>query len=270
MQFKLRKTKSNVKLKKTFISPWHETDVGRVVICREQKILNRILPHFYGNYLINISDISLLGFLAKSPVKRKMLLINNLEEHGFRVDENIEVMQCDYNNLPLSPNSIDVAIIYHVLEFAENPYKILEEVSFALKDNGKMIIVCFNALSWLRIKQLFTIKKSKRHDISERNFYYAKFMYLPSLRKLLLHLNFSLEKIDNNLCKICNRKQSFLHKIKVFFSLSYNVSKIIIANKDAFCMMKLENNDAKLREQPLRYLKASTQANNIANNSNNN
>lgn len=254
MRFKsFLKFKSNTKLKKSSISPWHETNIGRILIAREQKALSLILPHLSGNYLINISNISILGFLSHSPIKRKMLLSNNINEYTFRIDDDIEVMQCDYDNLPLSPNSIDVAIIYHTLEFTENFTTILNETSLALKTNGKLIIFGFNPWSWFGIKQLF-IKKN--NHTTPLNFACAKFIFLPYLYKQLFGLGFSIEKIDTL------SKKPVLKNILQIFRLSYKASYLVIANKDELGMSFVKSWLFKRNHPYLRYLRPSIQTTN--------
>ena len=54
---------------------------------------------------------------------------------------------CDLRELPFAANSIDLAVLPHVLEFHDNPHQILREVERILIPDGQLVITSFNPLS---------------------------------------------------------------------------------------------------------------------------
>lgn len=64
---------------------------------------------------------------------------------------------CDPTALPFAAASIDLVVLPHVLEFADEPHQILREVERVLIPEGQVIIVGFNPLS------LWGLKKHLRH-----------------------------------------------------------------------------------------------------------
>ena len=62
---------------------------------------------------------------------------------------------CDLRELPFAANSIDLAVLPHVLEFHDNPHQILREVERILIPEGQVVIVGFNPLSLWGLKRRF-------------------------------------------------------------------------------------------------------------------
>jgi ubiquinone/menaquinone biosynthesis C-methylase UbiE len=54
---------------------------------------------------------------------------------------------CDLRELPFAANSIDLAVMPHVLESHDNPHQILREVERILIPDGQLVITGFNPLS---------------------------------------------------------------------------------------------------------------------------
>lgn len=62
--------------------------------------------------------------------------------------------------LPLAPESIDVALLHHVLEYSARPQQVLKEVAQSVVPHGHLVIVGFNPLSamglWKFTSQIVT------------------------------------------------------------------------------------------------------------------
>ncbi|MBU6491229.1 MAG: methyltransferase domain-containing protein [Burkholderiales bacterium] len=66
-----------------------------------------------------------------------------------------DVLISRFDELPIATQSIDLAVLPHVLEFTENPHDILREVCRVLVPEGQIIITGFNNLSlWGAREQL--------------------------------------------------------------------------------------------------------------------
>jgi SAM-dependent methyltransferase len=70
------------------------------------------------------------------------------------------IIQCSYDALPLRCDSLDVAVLHHVLEFTTNPRAIIEEAQQILAPSGKMVIIGFNLYSLWGIKNFFSRDKN--------------------------------------------------------------------------------------------------------------
>ncbi|MCD6025834.1 MAG: methyltransferase type 11 [Solimicrobium sp.] len=60
----------------------------------------------------------------------------------------------DFNDLPFDTHSLDLVLLPHVLEFAENPHQILREVERVLIPEGKLIICGLNKASLWGVRQM--------------------------------------------------------------------------------------------------------------------
>lgn len=63
---------------------------------------------------------------------------------------------CDLRQLPFSANSIDLAVLPHVLEFYDEPHQILREVERVLIPEGQVLITGFNPISLWGLRRRFS------------------------------------------------------------------------------------------------------------------
>lgn len=54
---------------------------------------------------------------------------------------------CDFSALPFAANSLDLAVLPHTLEFADDPHQILREIERAMIPEGRLLITGFNPYS---------------------------------------------------------------------------------------------------------------------------
>lgn len=56
-------------------------------------------------------------------------------------------LRCDFEHLPFPNNSLDLVVLPHALELADDPHRTLREVERVLMPEGKVVISCFNPAS---------------------------------------------------------------------------------------------------------------------------
>ena len=64
-------------------------------------------------------------------------------------------MRCNFDQLPLASNSVDLLLLPHVLEFSPNPHQILRDAVRTLVPEGHIIISGFNPVSLWGARYLF-------------------------------------------------------------------------------------------------------------------
>lgn len=166
---------------------WFDTALGSSLLNTEMKESSHILSKLHGEQLVKIDGpaSSWLEFLAASKIKNKTYLTANLisaniiqagdtqantwEKASVANDTTANaysayVVQCHYHALPLFPESVDVVVIHHALEFASNPRAILEEAQQILAPGGHLIIFGFNPLSLFGLRRLLAL-----NILSDRN-----------------------------------------------------------------------------------------------------
>lgn len=95
----------------------------------------------------------------------------------------------DIDRLPFASESIDLIILPHAFEFAEDPHMILREVDRVLIPEGQVIISGFNPASLWGLRQSIG-KLTGAYFLPS----YAEFIGLPRLRDWLKLLNFEINR----------------------------------------------------------------------------
>lgn len=65
-------------------------------------------------------------------------------------------LRCDFAQLPLATNSIDLLLLPHILEFSDNPHQVLRDAERALVPEGHLIISGYNPYSLWGLRRLFS------------------------------------------------------------------------------------------------------------------
>lgn len=58
-----------------------------------------------------------------------------------------------FGHLPFAPQSLDLVVLPHVLEFADEPHEILREVDRVLRPEGRLVVTGFNPVSLWGLRQ---------------------------------------------------------------------------------------------------------------------
>ena len=124
-------------------SSWLAGELGKVLSRYEQERVNRMLPGLFGYHVAQIGYYQGGALHSASHIGHKVVL--HLEEDGLRNADCGVLASAD--SLPFAADSIDVAIIPHVLEFTPTPYAALKEVERILIADGHLIIIGFNPWS---------------------------------------------------------------------------------------------------------------------------
>jgi len=81
-------------------------------------------------------------------------------------------VKCRFEELPIAPDCIDLAVLPNTLQQSEFPHQILREVERVLIPEGVVIVIGRNPISWQGIKNLIRQKRSQtaklNRDISRR------------------------------------------------------------------------------------------------------
>jgi len=89
------------------------------------------------------------------------LLRNSRISYRLIAAANGGALHCNFDQLPLASNSVDLLLLPHVLEFAKNPHQTLRDAVRTLVPEGHMIISGFNPVSLWGARYLF----GRREDL---------------------------------------------------------------------------------------------------------
>jgi SAM-dependent methyltransferase len=118
------------------IDDWLQTPQGRYVMDWEMERIDSLVVDLFGYNALQLG-LPEIDLLAHNRIPLRQVA----GETG-KVD-----VVCDLRELPFAANSIDLAVLPHVLEFHDNPHQILREVERILIPDGQLVITGFNPLS---------------------------------------------------------------------------------------------------------------------------
>jgi SAM-dependent methyltransferase len=126
----------NCKLSAQSLSEWFATPQGSYVLAREQAYFDH-----------TVSDIFGYNALQLGLPEHDFLRSNRMPLRFTGADQPDASVRLCCDELPFACDSLDLALLPHILEFAEHPHQILREVEQALRPEGNLIISGFNPRS---------------------------------------------------------------------------------------------------------------------------
>lgn len=121
---------------------WCRGMPGAMLCDMERDLLARVLSHIFGDVLIQVGGRADMLLIQDSPIK------NHIYFSPFSIERSLQpCVQTELDELPVSPSSVDVFVIAHMLEFVDQPSVVLQEIYTALQPNGQLIIFGFNPWS---------------------------------------------------------------------------------------------------------------------------
>jgi SAM-dependent methyltransferase len=126
---------------------WYERPLGTLVLSDIQQQLDRWLPRIFGYHLVMIGGCWAADrLLAQSRVRHKALM-------GIG-PQSAASLYAEVDVLPFAADSVDLVLLFHTLEFAAEPHRVLREVERVLIPEGHLIIVSINPLSFWGMRKL--------------------------------------------------------------------------------------------------------------------
>jgi SAM-dependent methyltransferase len=118
------------------LQDWFQTPLGQYLLDKERAYLDDVTPDIFGFHAIQ------LGMPGVD------LLRENRITHKLRVAQTgAPDLRANCDELPIATQSIDLVLLPHVLEFAEEPHAVLREVDRVMMPEGRLVIVGFNPWS---------------------------------------------------------------------------------------------------------------------------
>ncbi len=136
------------------IREWFDTPIGQELLDIERKLLEQVLPTLFGYHLLQIGVDSRQPMFGSSPVPHRILLGPSLE---LGMDKRSIIARSD--ELPVQSDAIDLVLLHHALDFAENPHQTLREAARVLRPGGYLVSVSFNPASLWGIYRRLTRRR---------------------------------------------------------------------------------------------------------------
>lgn len=160
------------------------SDPGKYFLQCEQEELNKILPQFYGYYLVQLGVFDHYNLKSASTINHHVYVgksCNSPDFAGIQVESNLA-------ELPFQSECVDVVFLPHTLEFSPDPTKLLNEIYNILIPGGKLILLGFNPFSYIGLTKLLNSGKKLPCN--------GDLLSVGQLKSKLKSIGFSVEIFD--------------------------------------------------------------------------
>lgn len=127
---------SDCRLSAQSLNEWLSSAQGDYVLKREQDYFDKTVEDIFGFNALQ------LGLSEQPFLRRSRMPLRMSGEEAVTAD----VRLC-HDELPFACESVDLLLLPHILEFAENPHQILREVERVMMPEGNLLISGFNPYS---------------------------------------------------------------------------------------------------------------------------
>jgi len=131
---------------------WLDTGTGRRLLLEERRRVRQALEGVFGDQFIQIGEWRAREYRVFSRTRRSSVV-------GDQIGEGVDLVSA-LDCLAIADDSVDVALLPHILEVHDDPHGVLREVDRILRSDGHIVILGFNPVSWWGF----------RHFISRRKF----------------------------------------------------------------------------------------------------
>ena len=158
-------------------SEWFEVGGGRSLLREERKRVRHALDSMFGDQFLQVGLWGGESFTRFARTRRAAIV----EEYATEGVDLVTAPDC----LGVANDTVDVALLPHVLETHDDPHGVLREVDRVLRSDGHVIILGFNPVSLWGL----------RHFVTRRRFPPQVRRLIPEhrLRDWLRLLNFSVD-----------------------------------------------------------------------------
>ena len=130
---------------------WLESPPGRYVLDWEQAQFDESVGDVFGFHALQLGE-SAIDALRNNRIANRVGVL--LADDPLPADRSPLLRVSHFEELPFESQSIDLVVLPHVLEFAQDPHQVLREVDRVLRPEGRMIVCGFNPASLWGLRQL--------------------------------------------------------------------------------------------------------------------
>ena len=170
---------------------------GRYVLQWERAHLDRAVVDIFGYHAVQLG-IPEIDTLSENRMPLRLCVSDRLVEEGSpdgsadassQMGASRVAVITRFEELPFASQSIDLVVMPHILEFAQEPHQVLREVDRVLVPEGQVIITGFNPASLWGLRQ--TLARAGAHPYLPRD---GQFISLPRIKDWLKLLSFETNR----------------------------------------------------------------------------
>ncbi len=123
---------------------WFDGPHGRLLLARQQPLLERELARFFGGYLVHYGPPA-QALAGHGGIQQLVRLGAPFPEVDIVADEQA---------WPLGENAADAVLLQHALDFSRSPHGLLREAARSVRPGGHLLILGINPLSAWGLRHL--------------------------------------------------------------------------------------------------------------------
>lgn len=154
---------------------WFEAPLGRSLQALESACLREVLPTLFGRVAIQIGRIGRMDLMDASLIATRGVLDTGC---GGPVPDVWALAEA----LPLDTRSVDLCLLPHTLDFAEDPHQVLRETQRVLAPEGHLVLLGFNPLSLWGLRRVLGNRQTPPWS--------GRFIQLSRIKDWLMLLDF--------------------------------------------------------------------------------
>ncbi len=135
------------------LQDWFHAPLGQYLLARERAWLDEVVPDIFGYHAIQLG-LPQFDLLRESRIVHRLIVSPNLSASESPASN----VLAQFAELPFDEQSIDLCVLPHVLEFADNPHEILREVDRVMRPEGRILIIGFNPWSLFGVRRTWSSK----------------------------------------------------------------------------------------------------------------
>ncbi|WP_145999205.1 methyltransferase domain-containing protein [Oceanicoccus sp. KOV_DT_Chl] len=159
---------------------WFSGERGRLLLAKQQLLLDEMLTDCFGYHLLQLSVDSRLELYRDCRVQNK-----------YRSHPTVNTLStcAEFEHLPFANESLDVVVVHHVQEVSNNPHQLLRELHRVVIPHGHLIMIGFNPWS-----PLGSIKQFSR--FLPQRVWHNQLISSPRMQDWLSLLGFETQQIN--------------------------------------------------------------------------
>lgn len=207
------------------LQQWYQTSPGKWLLQFEQEQVNKWLPLTRGATVLQLGGLPDTFNIAKHHNGNYYFLSQHIPDvDQFGVD-----LIASGEELPFLPNSVNLVLLIHLLEYTDHPTAMLKELFDILAPNGKLLLFCFNPWSLWGVNKIL----AKCRDFP----WQGKFISPARLQNWLVSLGFSNIK-DKTLCFRSAYNKRRLTRLAFFYEALGQIAVPMLGAVNVFLVEK--------------------------------
>lgn len=120
---------------------WYASPAGAHFAALEQHLVGGVLSDLFGYHVVQLGGHHPADLLGTSRISHRMVV-------DLGLGAGTAALACAEDALPFAAGVVDVLVLPHVLEFADDPRRVLREAERVLIGEGHLVVIGFNPWSW--------------------------------------------------------------------------------------------------------------------------